>query len=116
MRFATLAATAVVSVALAACAAEAPPAQEARDPAAPEPRAEQPSAADLESCNGSEYADAQGRFLVAGTAGPGEINVDELPEPHRIMEPGMAYTMEYNPARLLIEVDGTGRILSVRCG
>lgn len=112
MRITTMAAAVLV---LAACAPQAP-AEDARSPAAPDPRPAPPSAADLESCNGADYADAVGKFLVAGEAGPGEINVDELPEPHRIMKPGMAYTMEFNPNRLILEVSGTGRIQTVRCG
>lgn len=36
--------------------------------------------------------------------------------PVRIIQPGMAVTMDYIESRLNIEIDRTGRISSVRCG
>lgn len=39
-----------------------------------------------------------------------------LPEPTRVIEPGMAVTMDYSPARLNIELDDAGRITRVACG
>ena len=36
--------------------------------------------------------------------------------PVRVIEPGMAVTMDYNPARLNIELDAAGRIIRVTCG
>lgn len=108
---------ALLALPLTACATQGPggvASAPGQPSAAPAP--ERPSAEDLASCNGGAFADAAGKFLVAGTAGPGEINVDDLPDPHRVMKPGMAYTMEYNPRRLVLQVDGTGRIRAVRCG
>lgn len=96
---------------LAACAAEAP----RQDAAAPEPAPAASEADDLSSCGASALAGSVGDFLVAGTAGPGEVNVDDLPQPHRIIGPGMAMTMDYRRDRLTVEVDGRGRILSLRC-
>jgi hypothetical protein len=37
-------------------------------------------------------------------------------QPIRIIRPGMAVTMDYNPNRLNIEVDGFGQIIRVSCG
>jgi hypothetical protein len=34
----------------------------------------------------------------------------------RIIEPGMAYTMEHNPERMNIEVDEAGTVVRVYCG
>lgn len=34
----------------------------------------------------------------------------------RVIRPGQAVTMDYAPARLNIELDGTGRIVRVFCG
>jgi hypothetical protein len=39
-----------------------------------------------------------------------------FPTPTRVIEPGMAVTMDYNPARLNIELDDAGRIIRVTCG
>lgn len=34
----------------------------------------------------------------------------------RVIHPGQAVTMDYNPARLNIEIDAEGRIATLRCG
>ncbi|SPH24660.1 hypothetical protein DEA8626_03711 [Defluviimonas aquaemixtae] len=39
-----------------------------------------------------------------------------FPAPMRVIHPGQAVTMDYNPKRLNIEIDGVGRIARVRCG
>jgi hypothetical protein len=39
-----------------------------------------------------------------------------LPAPTRVIEPGMAVTMDYSPARLNIELDEAGTIIRVACG
>lgn len=39
-----------------------------------------------------------------------------FPSPTRVIEPGMAVTMDYNPTRLNIELDAGGRIIRVTCG
>ncbi|MCB6177743.1 hypothetical protein LHP98_06315 [Rhodobacter sp. Har01] len=36
--------------------------------------------------------------------------------PVRVIEPGMAVTMDYSPSRLNIELDAAGRITRVYCG
>ena len=36
--------------------------------------------------------------------------------PVRVIEPGMAVTMDFSPSRLNIELDATGRITRVYCG
>ena len=36
--------------------------------------------------------------------------------PVRVIEPGMAVTMDYSPNRLNIELDAAGRITRVTCG
>ena len=36
--------------------------------------------------------------------------------PVRIIRPGMAVTMDYNPTRLNIEIDETGEIFRISCG
>ncbi|MEZ5753825.1 MAG: I78 family peptidase inhibitor [Paracoccaceae bacterium] len=37
-------------------------------------------------------------------------------KPVRVIRPGMAVTMDYNPDRLNFEVDRAGRIARVTCG
>jgi len=39
-----------------------------------------------------------------------------LPAPVRVIEPGMAVTMDYSPSRLNIELDARGFITRVYCG
>ena len=111
---------ALVVLALPLLAACAPPpgsaGQEVAASGTEAPAAPPPAPQDLASCNGGAYADAIGRFLVHGTAGPDEVNQDRLPRPHRVLTPDAAATMDYRPDRLNIEVDRTGRILAVRCG
>jgi hypothetical protein len=34
----------------------------------------------------------------------------------RILRPGQMITKEFNAQRLILEVDGSGRIVAVRCG
>lgn len=39
-----------------------------------------------------------------------------LPDPHRIIGPDMAVTMDWNPARLNVEHDAARIITQIRCG
>lgn len=104
-----------LTVALAACAAEAPRQETAAPAPESAPATGEAAPDDLASCGATALSGSVGDFLVAGTAGPGEVNVDDLPQPHRIIGPGMAMTMDYRRDRLTVEVDGRGRILSLRC-
>lgn len=40
----------------------------------------------------------------------------ELDQPMRVIEPGMAVTMDYRPDRINFELDEADRIAVVRCG
>ncbi|EKV26875.1 hypothetical protein C882_2099 [Caenispirillum salinarum AK4] len=105
-------ATAAAAVlALAACAA---------GPQEPEPPLERPakqvSAEELASCNASDLADALGKRLVRGEAGPEAVSVDALPDPHRVVMPGMAVTMDFRPDRLTITTTRDGIITKLTCG
>lgn len=46
----------------------------------------------------------------------GEIHEPSLPQPYRIIHPGQAVTMDYNPNRLNIEINDDGRVETVECG
>jgi len=47
---------------------------------------------------------------------PEYLGFDDAPFPVRIVRPGMAVTMDFNPARLTVETDDEGRITRVHCG
>ncbi|WP_284260516.1 MULTISPECIES: I78 family peptidase inhibitor [Roseicyclus] len=65
--------------------------------------------------NGEDTCGASGfRGLVGQT---GEIaRLLELDQPMRVIEPGMAVTMDYRPDRINFELDEEGLIAVVRCG
>lgn len=41
---------------------------------------------------------------------------DPLPEPKRVYRQGDMVTMDHNPARLNVVLDGAGRIVALKCG
>lgn len=46
----------------------------------------------------------------------GEIDVETLPQPRRIIRPGTAVTMDYRADRTNIELDEDDRVVRVFCG
>lgn len=46
----------------------------------------------------------------------GEIDVETLPQPRRIIRPGMAVTMDYRAERTNIELNDEDRVVRVYCG
>lgn len=62
--------------------------------------------------------DACGAAALQGLAGQDRsvLAAMTLPNPTRVIEPGMAVTMDYNPARLNIWLDEGGRIDKIMCG
>ncbi|WP_404382093.1 I78 family peptidase inhibitor [Caenispirillum salinarum] len=104
-----------LALTLAACA----PTPGADDRAPATAAAERPTEAgplDLARCGAADLSDAPGKYLVAGTAGPNEVNEDDLPFPHRILGPGDPMTKDLRPERLTIFVTETGRIQRLHCG
>lgn len=101
--------------AAALCLLAAACTQDAADPVADRVTME-PYPAKLARCGAADLAPAIGDVLVKGPAGPGQVSEAALPFPHRIMVPGEAYTMEYRPERLIVEVDETNMITGLRCG
>ena len=61
-----------------------------------------------DACGAAGYQAIVGSPLAAVTL-PADLGA-------RIIEPGAAVTMDYNPERLNIEVDTDGRITRVSCG
>ncbi|WP_417263421.1 I78 family peptidase inhibitor [Celeribacter sp.] len=86
--------------ALTACKEEAPVAGE-RDPALPKP-------SDL-SC---------AMDLVTPLIGelPAALETIDIPDPVRVLRPGMAMTQDYRPDRTNIEIGPDGRIVRAWCG
>lgn len=67
---------------------------------------------------GEEIAMACGADMLQPMIGQpeGEIHESSLPHPYRIIHPGQAVTMDYNPNRLNIEINEEGRVEAVECG
>lgn len=110
-RFLTLALAPAAALALSACASA---------PQEPEPPLDRParqvSAEELARCNAAGLADAVGRQLVQGTAGPDAVSTSALPENHRIVRPGQMVTMDYVPDRLTVHTNRGGIITKLTCG
>jgi len=72
----------------------------------------------LPACVQAQPEDACGASGFQGLIGQtGEIaRLIELDRPMRVIEPGMAVTMDYRPDRINFELDEEGRIAVVRCG
>ena len=72
----------------------------------------------LPACVAAQPDDACGAAGFQGLVGQtGEIaRLLELDRPARVIEPGMAVTMDHRPDRITIEIDEQDRIAAVRCG
>jgi hypothetical protein len=70
---------------------------------------------DLSTCGGTPQSSAIGHYLVAGTAGPNEVNEDDLPPNTRVLRPTDPMTRDFRPDRLTVFIDETGRILRLQC-
>lgn len=67
------------------------------------------SASDEDACG------AAGLQGIVGTS-VGELQAASLPENRRIIFPGMAVTMDFQPERLNVEIGSDDRIARVFCG
>ena len=61
------------------------------------------------SCGAADFQDLVGQS-------ESDLIPEDLPAPVRIIEPGMAVTMDYRPDRLNIEISEEGVISRVFCG
>lgn len=107
---------ALAACALSACGsppfAQAPaPGQVAPAPAPSAPPAQSPVAGD---CNAAGAQFAVGRPF--STQLESEARQRSGAQVVRMLRPGQAVTMEFNPKRLNIDVDAVGNITRVRCG
>lgn len=100
---------------LTACAAPAPaPAPVVEAPVAARPAAPLPAPVPQPECSA-----AGGRFAVGQTLSP-QLEAAARNRANatvsRVLRPGQAVTMEFNAARLNLEVDARSRVTAVRCG
>ncbi len=99
------AAPVLFAVLLSACAATAPVAEA---PPASEPSSQLPDSAE-DSCGASDLAG-----FIGGDAS--RLDAVRFANPVRIIRPGDAVTLDFNPERLNFELDVRDRIVRVRCG
>ncbi|MCB1538860.1 MAG: hypothetical protein H6865_08040 [Rhodospirillales bacterium] len=45
-----------------------------------------------------------------------EVDFNQIKEPHRVIPPGAAVTMDYSPDRVNFQLDENGRIVRIWCG
>jgi hypothetical protein len=72
----------------------------------------------LPACVQAQPEEDCGASAFQGLIGQtGEIaRLIDLDQPMRVIEPGMAMTMDYRPDRINFELDEDDRIATVRCG
>lgn len=92
------------TLSLTACAAQVDP--ETNAPAEPVPS---------ETADSGEACGADMLQPMLGQP-EGEIHEPSLPQPYRIIHPGQAVTMDYNPNRLNIQINEDGRVEEIECG
>lgn len=95
------AAPALLALMLAACTPDLAPGPLPNDP----PPLPDPAGA----CGAADLQDLQGRPARV-------LHSLRFAQPVRVIRPGQAVTMEYNPARLNIEIDAAERIARLSCG
>ncbi|AKQ55401.1 I78 family peptidase inhibitor [Bordetella hinzii] len=98
---------------LAGCAANKSAAPSASAPSAP-------ASASGSMLPGGKSCDAQPAQNLVGQAFSDSVGADVRSrsgsDSVRVLKPGQVMTLEYNPARVNIIIDGQGRISAIRCG
>lgn len=111
MRLAATATAAALAFLLAGCAS---------GPEEPEPPLDRPQTAataeSLEPCGAADLAGAAGARLVQGEAGAGELSVQALPQPYRIVAPGLPTDLSFQPDRVTVTLTADGTIRQITCG
>lgn len=118
LRFA-LPCTALLTLALAACAPTPDEQQLALDEAERRAQAEAQPAAEPAPVDAGACDAVQAQWLVGKT--PSEADMEQArsdsgAEVVRSLKPGQVVTMEFNASRLNIDLDDAGAVVSVRCG
>lgn len=91
---------------LAGCTGSSGPCNPQATPTFPPPAEDACGAAPLARYAGAQASD-EVRAAIAATLGERRV---------RYIAPGDAVTMDFAPSRLNVELDGTGRIVRLRCG
>ncbi|KCB51475.1 I78 family peptidase inhibitor [Bordetella hinzii] len=98
---------------LAGCAANKSAAPSTSAPSAP-------ASASGSMLPGGKSCDAQPAQNLVGQAFSDSVGADVRSrsgsDSVRVLKPGQVMTLEYNPARVNIIIDGQGRISAIRCG
>ncbi len=111
----------LLCLSLAACSAPAPDEQEqavaqsgqrAEQAAQPAPQTE--VATDATTCDATQAQWTVGKAV--GEADVEQARKDAGAQTARTLKPGQAVTMEFNAARLNLDVDDKGVVTAVRCG
>lgn len=118
LRFA-LPCTALMTLAMAACAPAPDEQQQAVDEAGQRAEADakpaaQPVPVDAAACDAVQAKWLEGK--VPTEAEVEQARADSGAESVRVLKPDQMVTMEFNASRLNIDVDDAGAVISVRCG
>ena len=111
--------TALLTLALAACAPTPDEQQQAIDQAEQRAQAEAQPAAAPAPVDAAACDTVQAQWLVGKVPTEAEVEQarsDSGAEVVRTLKPGQVVTMEFNASRLNIDVDDAGTVISVRCG
>ena len=73
-----------------------------------------PAASSPAACNAEAVADAVGKPMDAALQE--QLRVRAQAQRVRVVRPGQMVTMDFDEARLTIDLDARGRITRVRCG
>lgn len=100
---------------LAGCAAN-----KSATPSASAPSSSAPASASGSMLPGGKSCDAQPAQNLVGQAFSDSAGADVRDRSGsdvvRVLKPGQVMTLEYNPARVNIIIDGQGKISAIRCG
>lgn len=66
------------------------------------------------SCDGQPVQNLVGKTFSDSIAG--DVKSGSSSDTVRVLKPGQVMTLEYNPSRVNIIVDGQGKISAIRCG
>ena len=104
--------TVAAMLTLTACGSSAPP-----EPEPPLVRPQATATADsLAGCGASDLVSVTGSRLVTGSAGVGEVSVEDLPRPYRVVAPGTPADLSFQPDRLTVTLTHDGIIRQLTCG
>lgn len=105
---------------LAGCAANKSAAPSSSAQSSSVPSSSAPASASGSMLPGGKSCDAQPAQNLVGQAFSDSVGTDVRgrsgSDAVRVLKPGQVMTLEYNPSRVNIIVDGQGKISAIRCG